>query len=179
MNSCYYLHQSNRFLRLGPNLKTLELGNCSYCIALAFYFTLLHVMSIFEMDNRLYQQLSTGWTYRWRQIIERVPSPRFMVELSLFILILLLFGRWWNFCELWLKHPCQTSVVEQGLLLSPLSIAVLLEVKTQPPRAPLSHHSRLFYCFLFFFIFIFLFNIYFLKHYIGLLICGFWILGYQ
>lgn len=45
------------------------------------------------MGNRLYQQLSTGWTYRWQQIFEGGMSPRFMLEMSVFILILLLLSK--------------------------------------------------------------------------------------
>ena len=46
-----------------------------------------------EMDNRLYQQLSTGWTYRWQQIRECITGPKFMLELSLFMLILLFLNK--------------------------------------------------------------------------------------
>ena len=42
-----------------------------------------------EMDNRLYQQLSTGLTYRWETILEHVTGPKFMIEFSLLLLILL------------------------------------------------------------------------------------------
>lgn len=51
------------------------------------------------MDNRLYQQLSTGWTFRWQRIVERVTAPKFMLELSLFLLILLFLSKtvsWYN-----------------------------------------------------------------------------------
>lgn len=61
---------------------------------------LLHIVGCFsnfstdcdedpEMDNRLYQQLSTGWTYRWQRFLEHVKGPTFMLEFSLFMLALL------------------------------------------------------------------------------------------
>ena len=46
-----------------------------------------------EMDNRLYQQLSTGWTYRWQQLLEGVMDRRFMLKFSMLMLILLFFNK--------------------------------------------------------------------------------------
>jgi len=46
-----------------------------------------------KMDNRLYQQLSTGWTYRWQQILEHTTAPKFMLELSVLILFLVFINK--------------------------------------------------------------------------------------
>jgi len=50
------------------------------------------------MDNRLYQQLSTGWTYRWQQIIEYMTAPKSMLELSMVILFLVLMSKMLSWC---------------------------------------------------------------------------------
>lgn len=63
--------------------------------------TFLNVVYILEMDNRLYQQLSTAWTYRWQHILDRVMGPKFIVECSLFVLILILLNK----TMLWKTFP--------------------------------------------------------------------------
>lgn len=65
------------------------------------------------MDNRLYQQLSTGWTYRWQQILEYSTSPKFMWELSMLILVLVFINKmlsWGVFkVQTWVKWTCQKT----------------------------------------------------------------------
>lgn len=51
------------------------------------------ILEEFAKDEFAYENDTSTERNWWRQIIERVTSPRFMVELSLFILIVLLFGR--------------------------------------------------------------------------------------
>jgi len=68
-----------------------------------------------EMDNRLHQQLSTGWTFRWQQIFEYGTDRRVMLKLSVLLLILLFLKKimlWGLLC--WMAHSLRIA----GLLYS-------------------------------------------------------------
>lgn len=55
--------------------------------------SILSVVNILKMVNRLYQQLCTDWTFRWQQIVERLLEPKLLLQFSFFMLIILLLNK--------------------------------------------------------------------------------------
>lgn len=124
-NSHFYLHIVcslqpgwNIILVLACSIWACLICWLSSCLELSSLLVVfLNVMSILDMVNRLYQQLSTGWTYRWQNILERVTGPKFMLELSIFMLILILLNKvlgWMLPAGIfWWRYQCWSSMIER------------------------------------------------------------------
>jgi len=66
------------------------------------------------MDNKLYQQLSNGWTYRWHQIIKYMTAPKSMLELSVLILFLVLMNTLLSWCLVWSANMIEADGEDGG-----------------------------------------------------------------